>query len=358
MDVRKREGEWKLSREVFKSRFQENFFDPYFDKHRDKISELEEIAWKAYTEGRKAPVTVKAGEVSSHFKDPHYELSVEWVAAREEILKAQDLYEDPKRRDSVLLIQASHRNDQTCPGEISKSLRIMEHAQSILEEMGTKVEVLDLSRLNSEYGKKIHPCKGCVSTAMSLCHWPCSCYPNHSLGQIQDWMNEIYPMWVRAHGIMIVTPVYWHQSPSSLKLMIDRLVCADGGNSDPTSTQGKDAEKAKKLELEGWDYPRHLEGRIFSVIVHGDAAGLEDSKKALCDWLEEIKLISSGADGKLERYIGYLKPYALSHEALDKDKDLFQEIENAARALALNIRAKREGKLKSLNLNFSDPRPK
>ena len=37
---------------------------------------------------------------------------------------------------------------------------------------------------------------------MALCHWPCSCYPNYSLGQTDDWMNEIYPLWVAAHGIM------------------------------------------------------------------------------------------------------------------------------------------------------------
>ena len=48
---------------------------------------------------------------------------------------------------------------------------------------------------------------------MALCHWPCSCYPNYSLGQVQDWMNEIYPIWVAAHGIMIITPVNWYQAP-------------------------------------------------------------------------------------------------------------------------------------------------
>jgi len=47
-------------------------------------------------------------------------------------------------------------------------------------------------------------------------------------------MNEIYPMWVAAHGIMIITPVNWYQVSSPLKLMMDRLVCADGGNPDPT----------------------------------------------------------------------------------------------------------------------------
>ena len=118
-------------------------------------------------------------------------------------------------------------------------------------ERGFEIELLDLSRLTSEYGRNIHPCKTCVSTAMPLCHWPCSCYPNHALGQVQDWMNDIYPMWAAAHGIMIVTPVNWYQAPSVLKLMIDRLVCADGGNPDPTSTQGKDAANGEADRARG-----------------------------------------------------------------------------------------------------------
>jgi len=108
---------------------------------------------------------------------------------------------------------------------------------------------------------------------------------NHSLGQVNDWMNEIYPLWVRAHGIMIVCPVNWYQAPSSLKLMINRLVCADGGNPDPSSTHGKDAARAKTLELQGWPYPRHLAGRVFSVIVHGDADGANQLADMLTDWL-------------------------------------------------------------------------
>ena len=66
------------------------------------------------------------------------------------------------------------------------------------------------------------------------------------MGQIHDWMNELYPRWVVTHGVMIITPGHWYQSPSVLKLMIDRLVCADGGNPDPTSTHGKEA-----AELDG-----------------------------------------------------------------------------------------------------------
>jgi multimeric flavodoxin WrbA len=92
-------------------------------------------------------------------------------------------------------------------------------------------------------------------------------------------MNEII-RWVAAHGIMIVVPVHWYQVPASLKLMMDRLVCADGGNPDPTTTQGKDPAMAKAIELKGWDYPRHLEGRLFSVVVHGDAEGVENVRRS------------------------------------------------------------------------------
>lgn len=72
-------------------------------------------------------------------------------------------------------------------------------------------------------------------------------------------------MWAAVHGIMIVTPVHWYQATSPLKLMIDRLVCADGGNQDPSSTHGKNAPKAQAIELEGWDYPKHLAGRAFPL---------------------------------------------------------------------------------------------
>src|SRR5258706_14249680 len=180
------------------------------------------------------------------------------------------------------------------------------------ERQACEIEILDLSRLASECGRYIHPCKACFSTAAALCHWPCSCYPNHSLGQTQDWMNEIYPMWVAAHGIMIVTPVNWYQVSSPLKLMMDRLVCADGGNPDPTRTHGKDAKEAKEIELAGWDYPRHLEGRVFSVVVHGDVEGVENVRRALSDWMCFMQMIPAGPKAEIDRYIGYFEPYATS----------------------------------------------
>jgi hypothetical protein len=66
---------------------------------------------------------------------------------------------------------------------MSKTWRLVTLAREVIEKVrGFEVELLDLSRLSAEYGRVIYPCKACVSTAQPLCHWPCSCYPNHALG--------------------------------------------------------------------------------------------------------------------------------------------------------------------------------
>ena len=257
----------------------------------------------------------------------------------------------------MLLVCASARSDETCPGEMSKTFRLVTLARQVLEDAQIEVDLLDLSHLTSVYGRQILPCKACVSTAMPLCHWPCSCYPNHAMGQVSDWMNELYPRFVAAHGLMIVTPVYWYQAPSVLKLLIDRLVCADGGNPDPTTTHGKDPKRAKAIELEGWSYPRHLAGRTFSVVVHGDAAGAETLRRSLADWLSDIGMVPAGHAATIDRYIGYYGPYATSHHALDDDLAFQEEVRNAARALVNAVRLMREGR-REPDEDLRDPRPK
>jgi len=356
MDVRKGMPSPQLDRDEFKQRFLQRFFDPAFETVKDELDRIAEIAWDGYHNGRKAPRTVKAGPA---FADPSYDLSIEWLEAHRAIQAAQRRHDDPSALPRILIINGATRSEHTCPGEMSKTWRIVTLARDIIETSGgTECEVLDLSRLASEYGRKIYPCKTCVSTAMPLCHWPCSCYPNHSLGQASDWMNEIYPLWVAAHGVMIVCPVNWYQAPSSLKLMIDRLVCADGGNPDPTSTSGKDPLKAKALELKGWDYPRHLAGRVFSVVVHGDAAGAENLRRILSDWMQDIGLVPSGHLSMLDRYVGYLAPYATSHDDLDADTDFQEDVRNAARALVQAVKDRRSGKLDPPDRGLHEPRRK
>ncbi len=355
IEIRKGQAPAPLVRSEFSARFRASFIDAAFRAEDPSISRLEEIAWGAYMEGRKAPFTQKAG---AGYADPDYELSTEWVSTKKRLEAAQLHWSDPSATSRVLLVCGSARNDGTCPGEISKTFRLLALARDVLEAAHLQVDLLDLSLLTSDYGRNIYPCKGCASTAMPLCHWPCSCYPNHALHQTNDWMAEIYERWTAAHAVIIATPVYWYQSPSPLKLMIDRLVCADGGNPDPTATGGKKPDKAKALEMAGWDYPQHLAGRIYGLIVHGDVAGIEGSRRDLSDWLDWMGFIDAGAQARLDRYIGYFEPYATSHEALDADLAVQNEVRNVAHAVAKAVIELRAGRLQAVQPRLTRPRLK
>ena len=344
-----------LKRKEFHLKFLRSFMDPAFGEVKDALSQVEEVAWSNYIKGNKAPVTEKAG---AGFADPDYELSVEWKDTRDRLLAAEATQKDPATKSRVLLICGSARNDGSCPGEMSKTFRMTEIAKKVLKAKRIEVDVLDLSLLTSDYDLHIHPCKGCASTAMPLCHWPCSCYPNHGQRQTNDWMAEIYEQWVAAHAVIIMTPVYWYQTPSVLKLMIDRMVCADGGNPDPTLTGGKDAKKAKKLELSGWDYPKHLAGRAYGLVVHGDVAGIEGVRRGLSDWLDWMGLIDAGAQSRLDRFVGYYESYAESHEALDRDRAFQAEVANVAKAVAVAVAQIRAGTLLVPDAKLVRPRPK
>ena len=354
VDVRKGSPNSRLERVEFEARFLSQFADPQFSGLAQELRAIAATAWNAYGTGRRAPSTRKAGQ---DFADPDYDLAVDWSETRHTIRAAERKYLG-QSRPRILLINGSPRNEHTCPGEISKSLRLLNLAAEELGASDVEVDVLDLSRVTSEYGRKIHPCKGCFSTAAPLCHWPCSCYPNYSLGQTQDWMNAIYPMWVAARGVMIVTPVHWFQATSPLKLMMDRMVCADGGNPDPTRTQGKSAALAKQIELDGWRYEQHLKGRLFSVVVHGDVEGTESVRRSIADWLRAIGLQSAGAAGELDRLIGYWKPYATSHAELDLDTAVQGEVRNAARTLLRAVLAQRQGLMVDAGAELDAPRQK
>ena len=354
MEVRKGQGDVKLSREEFERRLRERFYDPEFQTVERQIDEIVDVAWKAYDEYRKSPRTRKAGPA---FADAEFDLPTEWLETHERIQQAQREQKDASRPGRVLLVSGAARHDQTCPGEMSKTFRLASQAREEIEAAGLQCDFLDLSLLTAQYGRQILPCKACVSTAMPLCHWPCSCYPNHAMGQVVDWMNELYPRWVAAHGVMIVTPVYWYQAPSVLKLMMDRLVCADGGNPDPTTTHGKRPEEAKALEINGWAYPRHLAGRVFAVVAHGDTVGAETLRRSLTDWLTDMKLLPAVPQGGIDRYVGYYEPYATSHDALDKDTAVQQEVRRAAKGLVEAVRLSRAGRFPDLEREF-DPRPK
>ena len=167
IEIRKGQVSEALTRQTFGERYRAGFFDPAFAVEKDAIARLEDIAWQAYDEGRKAPLTRLAG---SGYADPTYALSVEWLANRQAIDQAQLAWGKSATPSRVLLVCGSARNDGTCPGEVSKTWRLTEIAQEVVCSAGIEADMLDLSLVTSEYGRNIYPCKGCVSSAMPLCH--------------------------------------------------------------------------------------------------------------------------------------------------------------------------------------------
>ena len=153
-DVRKGMPSVKLSREEFEKRYRSRFVDPAFRPLQRELDAIVQAAWDAYSHSRKAPLTRKAGR---GFADPEYEISVDWLAAREAILEAQRRHDDAAAQPRILVINGSARSEHTCPGEMSKSWRLVKLAEPVLVEMGFAVDILDLSRLTSEFGRQPIP---------------------------------------------------------------------------------------------------------------------------------------------------------------------------------------------------------
>lgn len=92
--------------------------------------------------------------------------------------------------------------------------------------------------------------------------------------------------------------------------------------------------------------------------MHGDVGGIEGVRRSLSDWLDWMGLIDAGSQARLDRYIGYYKPYATSHNELDRDKDVQEEVRNVARAVAKAVRELRAGTLSQPDKNLETPRQK
>ena len=151
---------------------------------------------------------------------------------------------------AVLLVNGSSRTEHTCPARCPKhggwwksrkarsKLRFRRPQSTCSTLAGRR---LNLARrfIHANLAPNVD---GAVSPAVQLL--------SQLLWESPRLMNEIYPLWVAAHGIMVITPVNWYQAPGPLKAMMNRLVCADGSNSDPSSTHGKKADETKSWGLQ------------------------------------------------------------------------------------------------------------
>src|SRR5262245_39702515 len=100
-DVRKGQAPGALARAEFGRRFRARFEAPAFEPARAAVDLLEAIAWQEYEDGNKSPRTRRAG---AGFHDPDYELSLDWLAARERIERAAERFADSAARSRLLLV--------------------------------------------------------------------------------------------------------------------------------------------------------------------------------------------------------------------------------------------------------------
>jgi hypothetical protein len=92
------------------------------------------------------------------------------------------------------------------------------------------------------------------------------------------WNLDLYARLDLADAWVIVGPVNWYAPSSNLKLMFDRLVCANGGNPREELIRHKDPELAMALEKTAeWRAlsVNHLEGRTAAFLCYGDGGGDE-----------------------------------------------------------------------------------
>jgi len=187
----------------------------------------------------------------------------------------------------ILIIQAGQRSAKSCPGRDTKS-RFMVKEIKKKESKDLKLDILDLAV--EDVDRVIRPCKGCVGTAGGFhCHWQCTCYGPGSGGEkLSDVMHDekVYDRLEAADGILILTPINWFSITSSLKLFLDRIVCASETLTKAeavvlTNNDIKNPLKTSKLEQSGkYDYmlKNHLEGKVAAFWAQGDN-GADDYAK-------------------------------------------------------------------------------
>ena len=172
-------------------------------------------------------------------------------------------------------------------------------------------------------------------------------------------MNDIYPRWVAAHGVMIVTPVYWYQAPSRAEADDGSAGLRRWRQSRPDHHRRQEAEEGKGARARRLGLPTAPAGRAFSVVVHGDAAGAETVRQSLHDWLTDMDLVPAGNAA--------LNSIATSATTSPMRPATTRSIEttackrkskNAARTLAAAVRLARSGTFPVADRGLDEPRPK
>jgi multimeric flavodoxin WrbA len=266
----------------------------------------------------------------------------------------------------TLLIAGSQRRQYNCPGVDGKARTFMKRMASRLPS-DWFIDQVDLANV---YGaERIQPCNACVSTAMALCVWPCNCYEKDNSKEADlMWNLDLYARLELADAWAIIGPVNWYGMSSNLKLMFDRLVCANGGNPREDLIEHKNPELAMELEKSAlWAElsVNHLEGRTAAFFCYGDGGGdeldesgrpkklrhkewfnpddepFDDGRNAYAPLVWQCRYSGVEVPDALWHYaeFGNEKPYS-ENQAEDIEAETFAELDAWTDAFAAHVAAK------------------
>ena len=105
----------------------------------------------------------------------------------------------------ILFLNASPRKN-------GKTAKCLKEVMKWSKKEGAKVKLIHLKDF------KILPCLGCYSISPKNCTFPC---------QQKDGMEKIYPLLLKADGIVFGSPSYWFSVSGLAKNFIDRLTCLE-----------------------------------------------------------------------------------------------------------------------------------
>jgi multimeric flavodoxin WrbA len=191
-------------------------------------------------------------------------------------MKNLKIYEDFDKKPNLLIFQGSPRSKNSCADYESKSERVSKYIFGNWSEY-FNIEIIDLSVGDIT----ISPCKGCVSTSNGMhCHWKCTCYSKGMETPDLIYEKDIYEKLEKCDAFLVISPINWYSVSSQVKLLFDRLVCA---NLTLTKDQAVDLlggiQNIKNSDITGpaemsGDYKgllkNHLEGKVASFYIHGD----------------------------------------------------------------------------------------
>lgn len=184
-------------------------------------------------------------------------------------------------KPKIMVFQGSTRHKDSCPEMMSKSHYMVDYIKRTFSDKA-QLDICDLSIQRDK--PNIQPCKGCISSAGGFhCHWYCSCYSKDSKVPDLIYEEDIYKRLEECDAFIVVTPIHWYAPSSTVKLLFDRLVCAN-----LTLTQ-EQAKEINMLDEKGWkqldnytnitekkkvEYKlkmkNHLANKFAGFLIHGD----------------------------------------------------------------------------------------